>query len=396
MINFIAKHFVKDYKNYKDPVVRRRYGVVGSVFGLVTNLMLFLVKIVIGFLFGSMSIISDAINNLSDFGNSFVSLFGFKMSQKPADKSHPFGHARMEYICSLLIAFVIIALGVVMAVESIHTIIDNKNLKFNNNTMLITICLLLFSIAVKIVQSLLYYGFGKKIDSITLKGVGADSRNDVIATFGVLVGIVISYVTNYNIDGYIAVIVAVIVIVSGIKLCKDTGNILLGEKPDKDLVKKFVTLVKGCPGVLGLHDLEMHCYGANVVHASVHVEVDAAVNVMVTHDMIDNIEKLVFDSLGIKTVIHMDPIMLNDPDTDNYRRVVAVCLKKIDPDLTMHDFRIVKGPTHINLVFDVVLTENLRGKAHEVDNQLKVMVNEKIPNSYLVVEYDEKFTDIVD
>lgn len=396
MINFIARHFIRDYKNYQDPAVRRRYGIVGSIFGLITNLILFLVKIVIGFLFASMSIISDAINNLSDFGNSFVALFGFKMSQKPADKSHPFGHARMEYISSLLIAFVIIALGIVMGVESIHTIIDNKPLNLNNQTLVITVALLLFSIAVKVSQSLLYYGFGRKIDSIALKGVGADSRNDVIATTGVLIGILISYVTHYNIDGYIAIVVAIIVVISGLKLCKDTGNILLGEKPDKDLVKKFVTLVRGCPGVLGLHDLEMHCYGANVIHASVHVEVDAAVDIMISHDLIDNIEKLVFDSLGIKTVIHMDPIVVNDPATDDLHQTVAACLHSIDPDLTMHDFRVVRGPTHVNLVFDVVLSERLRGESRQVDEKLKKLVSEQIPNSYLVVEYDERFTDIID
>lgn len=398
MINFIAKHFIKDYKNTKDPVVKVRYGIVGSIFGLVSNLVLFVCKIVIGLLFGSMSIISDAINNLSDFGNSFVALFGFKLSQKPADKSHPFGHARIEYICSLLIAFIIITLGVITAVESCHVIYDSINKKstalIKNTQLIITVVILLVAMVIKTFQSILYYGFSKKVNSLPLKCVGDDARNDVLMTTGVLAGILITYATGFRLDGYISLVISLLIILSGAKLIKETGNILLGEKPDKDVVKQLLTLVSSCPGVLGCHDLEMHCYGSSIIHASLHVEVDSAKNIMESHDMIDNIEKLVAEDLGIKLVIHMDPILVNDPVTDNYHKLIMESLQEIDPSLSIHDFRIVSGPTHTNCIFDILLSDNYRGKHREVEAQLNEIVHTKEPNCYLVISFDESFTDL--
>lgn len=398
MISFIAKHFVKDYKNTKDPAVKVRYGIVGSIFGLISNLILFLGKIIIGFLFGSMSIISDAINNLSDFGNSFVALFGFKLSQKPADKDHPFGHARIEYICSLLIAFIIITLGVITAVESCHVIYDSINNKtteiVKKTQIIITITVLLLAMVIKTFQSILYYGFSKRVNSLALKCVGDDARNDVIMTAGVLVGSLITYATGFKLDGYIALIVSLLIIFSGAKLIKETGTILLGEKPDKGLVKQLLTLVSSCPGVLGCHDLEMHCYGSSIIHASLHVEVDSSKDIMESHDMIDNIEKLVLEELQIKLVIHMDPILVNDPTTDKYHVLVIEALKEIDPSLSVHDFRIVLGPTHTNCIFDVLLSEKYRGRRKEVEKQLNDIVHLKEPNCYLVISFDESYTDL--
>jgi len=399
MINFIARHFVKDYKNTNDAAVRQRYGVVGSIFGLISNLCLFLIKIIVGLIFFSMSVISDALNNLADFGNCFISIFGFKVSKKPADKAHPYGHARMEYICSLIISFVIIGLGLLTFVESIKDIIAHighfSDGILEGKELILTVSLLAFAVLVKILQSYLYYGFYRLIKSPTFKAIGSDARNDVISTIFAIAGVVIGYFTKVNIDGYIGALISGFVIYSGIMLTKDNVTILLGEKIDEDIIHNMVEKIKSFSGVIGVHDLEVHCYGAGNIYSSIHVEVDAKEDIMKSHDMIDNIERIIRQEYHIHLVVHMDPVLIDDEETIKYHALINECLRTIDSELSVHDFRIVKGPTHINLVFDILLDNKWQKRTNELTKMLQDEVNKKDENIYLVINFDEAYSDLI-
>ena len=392
MTELLLKLFVKDYKNVKDQNVRKQYGVLGAVFGLITNFILFAAKLTIGILIANISIIADGLNNLSDFGNCFITIFGFKMSSKPADKDHPFGHQRMEYIISLIVSVIIISLGFNIGKDAVNSIITPSE---QMEQILIPAIILGLSIVIKVLQGVLYYSLGKRIDSIALKATGADSRNDVISTTGVLIGLFISFYTGFTrIDGIIALVVAIFVVISGIKILIDTADILLGEKPSQEIIDEFVKTIKSHDCVLGIHDIEMHCYGPNQIYASCHVEVDASKDVIITHDSIDNIEKECLQKLKIQTVIHMDPVVINDPQRNHFKEVVAEALKEVNPDLHFHDFRIVSGPTHVNLVFDIVLPFELKSKKDEIQSKLEDLVHQKEPNTYLVISYDDEYTTI--
>ena len=392
MTELLLKLFVKDYKNVKDQNVRKQYGVLGAVFGLITNFILFAAKLTIGILIANISIIADGLNNLSDFGNCFITIFGFKMSSKPADKDHPFGHQRMEYIISLIVSVIIISLGFNIGKDAVNSIITPSE---QMEQILIPAIILGLSIVIKVLQGVLYYSLGKRIDSIALKATGADSRNDVISTTGVLIGLFISFYTGFTrIDGIIALVVAIFVVVSGIKILIDTADILLGEKPSQEIIDEFVKTIKSHDCVLGIHDIEMHCYGPNQIYASCHVEVDASKDVIITHDSIDNIEKECLQKLKIQTVIHMDPVVIDDPQRNHYKEVVEEALKEVNPDLHFHDFRIVSGPTHVNLVFDIVLPFELKSKKDEIQSKLEDLVHQKEPNTYLVISYDDEYTTI--
>ena len=392
MTELLLKLFVKDYKNVKDQNVRKQYGVLGAVFGLITNFILFAAKLTIGILIANISIIADGLNNLSDFGNCFITIFGFKMSSKPADKDHPFGHQRMEYIISLIVSVIIISLGFNIGKDAVNSIITPSE---QMEQILIPAIILGLSIVIKVLQGVLYYSLGKRIDSIALKATGADSRNDVISTTGVLIGLFISFYTGFTrIDGIIALVVAIFVVISGIKILIDTADILLGEKPSQEIIDEFVKTIKSHDCVLGIHDIEMHCYGPNQIYASCHVEVDASKDVIITHDSIDNIEKECLQKLKIQTVIHMDPVVINDPQRNHYKEVVEEALKEVNPDLHFHDFRIVSGPTHVNLVFDIVLPFELKSKKDEIQSKLEDLVHQKEPNTYLVISYDDEYTTI--
>lgn len=392
MTELLLKLFVKDYKNVKDQNVRKQYGVLGAVFGLITNFILFAAKLTIGILIANISIIADGLNNLSDFGNCFITIFGFKMSSKPADKDHPFGHQRMEYIISLIVSVIIISLGFNIGKDAVNSIITPSE---QMEQILIPAIILGLSIVIKVLQGVLYYSLGKRIDSIALKATGADSRNDVISTSGVLIGLFISFYTGFTrIDGIIALVVAIFVVISGIKILIDTADILLGEKPSQEIIDEFVKTIKSHDCVLGIHDIEMHCYGPNQIYASCHVEVDASKDVIVTHDSIDNIEKECLQKLKIQTVIHMDPVVIDDPQRNHFKEVVAEALKEVNPDLHFHDFRIVSGPTHVNLVFDIVLPFELKSKKDEIQSKLEDLVHQKEPNTYLVISYDDEYTTI--
>ncbi len=377
MINFLVKWFIKDAENTKSTNVRAAYANLGSVVGIITNIFLCLSKISIGLIFSSMSILADGINNLSDAGSSVVTLIGFKLSMKPADDDHPFGHARIEYIAGLIVSFIILLLGVDLIRSSIFKIIHPEPVQFSP----IMFIVLILSILVKLWLSRFNFILGKKIDSTTMIAIGTDSRNDVIATTAVLIALIINNFIDINLDGIMGVVVGIFILVSGITLIKETTNPLLGEAPDPELVASIESKILSCEMVSGLHDLVVHSYGPNKWFATVHVEVPADVDFLECHDIIDNIERDLKDELGIHLVIHLDPIVTNDPITNEVRAKVKKIVNDIDNALSIHDFRMVVGPTHSNIIFDVVVPV---GFSH-TPNELATLLNNKIKeidNSY--------------
>jgi cation diffusion facilitator family transporter len=391
MVNLLLKIFVKDYKNTANEKVRTSYGLLGAGFGIFTNFLLFVGKLIVGLLISNLSIVADALNNLSDFGNCFLAVFGFKMSSKPADKEHPYGHQRMEYVISLVISVVIIALGLNLFYQAVLALINPEPAL--TSFPLIPIIILGVSILMKVLQSFVYYSLGNRINSLTLKANGADARNDVLATSAVLAGLLISYYTGFTqTDSILTIVVSVFILYTGIKILIETADVLLGEKPSDQTIKNFVKLVKGHEGVLGVHDLEMHCYGPSAIFASIHVEVDGSKNVFDSHDMIDNIEVECERKLGIKTVIHMDPVKVNDGETERCRKIVENVVKNVDSSLSIHDFRIVSGPTHINAVFDMVIPFDKKPKTKELISEIRKEVKKVDPKINSVVTCDDQYT----
>ena len=287
MVNFLAKLFIKDYKNVENEKVRENYGTLSGVFGIITNLILVVIKVIIGLLSASISIIADAINNLSDMGSSLLTIIGFKISSKPADKDHPYGHQRVEYIISLIIAMIIAFVGLELLTTSIDKIINPDVIKVE----VITFIILGVAIVLKGLQGLFYLSASKKIDSLSLKASAKDSINDCISTSAVLIGTIISKTTGYNVDGIVGILVSGFIIYSAIMLIKETMSPLIGEKPDPELIEKVTRTVLSYPKVLGIHDVITHLYGPSKVFISLHAEVDANDNVLVSHDLIDNIEQ---------------------------------------------------------------------------------------------------------
>lgn len=347
-LGVLASDEIENYQKLQKE--RYKIGLISSLVTWFFNVFLAVSKIVIGSLFNTIALLADGINNLSDSISSCVSIIGFKISNKPADKEHPFGHARIEYIASLVISFIIIFVGAQLTVTSVQSIINKETTIFNYMSFII----LAISIIVKF--SLFFYNKAgaKKINSTTLKGISIDCLNDVLASSIVLIGFIISYYAKISLDGYLGIIVSIFIIMQGIFLAKDIINPLLGEKPDKALVNSIITKVKSYDGVLGIHDLVCHCYGSTKCFISLHVEVDTNIDVMVSHELIDSIEKNI-NNENIHLVIHMDPIVRNNELVNSYIDFLSVCIKKIDTTLTFHDFRMVVGPNRKNIIFDIII-----------------------------------------
>lgn len=389
MNKLLAKIFVKNYQNIDDPKVRNGYGMLASIIGILSNLILSVAKILIGALSASVSVIADGINNLSDMSGSGISIVGFKLSNRPADKDHPFGHARMEYISALIIAFLIIFVGVQLAITSIQSIIANTAPSTNN----IAFIILGISIAIKLYMAYMYRGFYKIIKSSSLKACFVDSINDCITTSLVLIGLLITKFTAINLDGYIGVAVSLYIAISGIKLVKETLNPLLGEMPDPDMVKSIVERAKSFDGILGVHDLVCHNYGAKKYFITFHAEVDASVDVMTSHELIDRIENELSNA-NIHVVIHMDPIITSDKRINDLKAMVEDILFKISPSLKMHDFRVIIGPNRKNLIFDVLLPDHTSYKENVIKKIIGDMVSERDKTCFTVISIDYPFTEI--
>lgn len=383
----LAKLFIKDYKNTEDSTVRLRYGVVSSLYGIITNILLFGGKLIVGFLSGSIAIISDAINNLSDGISAIITLIGFKLSSKPADSDHPFGHARFEYISALIVAFIICIVGVFLGKSSIDKIIT----PVKTNVSWLVIIILAISIIVKLSQYLVYKKFGKTIDSDSIKANSVDARNDTIVTFATMVSMIIIWTTGINIDAYVGLAVALVIVISGFKVLLDTINPLIGEKPDQDLVIKIKKKLNSYDGVLGFHELIIHSYGKNRNFVTVHIEVSADVDPMITHDLIDDIEEDFLNEFGLHLVIHSDPIENKDKTTIALRQKTQHLLRKLNNKLIVHDFRIAKGQNHTNIMFDLIVPFDVKLSKQEIISYLKKNLNKDGKTYKFSIDVDRNY-----
>lgn len=385
MKNILAKIFIKDYKNYQKQEVRNAYGKLCGAVGIVSNILLCAVKIITGVLISSVAILADGINNLSDAGSSIITLLGFKLSSIPADSEHPFGHQRIEYISGLVVSFIILIIGVLLMKTSIEKIITGSE-AIPKKQVLITMIILFFAILVKLWQSLFYRKNGKLIGSTTLIATSQDSLNDCISTSVVLISMIITYIfPNVVLDGYMGVIVSVFIIISGIGLIKETISPLIGEAPSKEFIDDIADRILKYDGIIGIHDLVIHTYGPAKTFVTVHAEVDANVDITISHDIIDNIEHDFMDKLNINLVIHMDPVDLRCEETRQLKAMTNDILGDISVDLRFHDFRIVKGPTHTNVIFDVVVPIGFRMK----NDELKSLIDSKFK------DIDKKYNTVI-
>ena len=388
MFDSIMKLFVAGYGKQDEPRIREKSGRVAGAIGIMTNFLLFAIKLAAGFISGSVAVMADAVNNLTDSGSSIIMLVGFKLAGKPADEKHPFGHARIEYLAGVIVSFVVLFLGLQLGMTSIEKIITPQPAEFNA----LSLSILVISIAVKLWQCFFYRSVGKTIHSDTVFATSSDSRNDVIATSVVLLGAVITKFTSLNLDGYLGLAVAVFIVVSGVKLIMETGNPLLGMAPDEALVKSIYEKILSYEGIFGIHDLTVHNYGEGKCFASVHCEVPAERDLLVSHDIIDNIERDFQRDLGIHLVIHLDPVVTEDERTNKLREQVRNLLRVVYPQASLHDFRVVWGVTHSNVVFDIAVPFSLK----ETDQQIKERVDQAIktldPDYRTVVTVDREST----
>lgn len=389
MNNFIFRHFIKDWENVKEPKVRDRYGKVAGVVGILSNALLCAMKILVGLISGSIAIVADAVNNLADASSSLITLIGFKLAGMPEDKEHPYGHARIEYLAGLLVSVIIIVVGLELGKSSAEKIFAPTPTEFSPTVVIV----LLLAIGIKIWQACFNISAGRRIDSMTLIATGADSRNDVIATSAVLLSLIIGELFKIQIDGYMGVLVALFIVWSGIGLVKETVSPLLGEAPDPEMVAAIEKIANSYDGVLGLHDLAVHNYGPGKVFASLHVEVDAAVDVMVSHDMIDNIEHQIARQLNIHCTVHMDPINLDDPNREPLKQILMETIASLEGVCNFHDLRIVPGPTHTNVVFDVAVSPECKLSNEELSKKLSDAVTDYNPDFHAVIEFDRAYVE---
>ncbi len=386
MTNWIIKRFVGGCENLQDALVRTALGKASSCVGILCNGLLFLCKILVGTLSGSVSITADAVNNLSDASSSIISLLGFKMASKPADEEHPYGHGRYEYLSGLTVAVLILVIGVELLKGSAEKIFAPSPVDFQ----WISVGVLAGSILMKLWMAAFNRRVGRMIDSQTLIATAADSRNDVITTTAVLAAALISHFASVELDGWMGLAVAVFILYSGFGLVRDTLDPLLGHAPDPKLVAEIQSRILSYPGVLGTHDLMIHDYGPGRQFGSVHVEMAAENDVLVNHDVIDNIERAFLKS-GLHMIIHFDPIITQNSVVDDLRGWLCEQVKTIHPSLTIHDLRIVPGATHTNVIFDCVVPANLGMKYSELKAAIGRLVVQQYPDHYCVITIDTNF-----
>lgn len=387
MIRFLIKRFIKDSDNVKDPAVRRMYGSLCSLVGIGLNICLFAGKYLAGVFSGSIAIMADAFNNLSDAGSSFITLIGFKFAGMKPDAEHPFGHGRIEYISGLAVSAAIILMGVELAKSSVSKILSPSRVDMN----LLSIFILAVSVCVKLYMCSYNKFVGKQIDSAAMKATAADSLSDAVATSVVLLAMLILKFTGINVDGWCGAAVAVFILYAGYSAAKDTLSPLLGQPPEEELIIQIRDITLSYPEIVGIHDLVVHDYGPGRLMISLHGEVPGDGNIFELHDVIDQAEKELKEKLGCDAVIHMDPIATDDQEVKEVRQDVAQLCREIHEELSIHDFRMVKGPTHTNLIFDVVIPFQVRLSDKEVTDEIRRRIGEKWENYYTVIEVDHSY-----
>ena len=385
MTKLLLRIFIRDHENKADPGVRAKVGTLSSLVGIGCNALLFAGKLTVGTLSGSVSIAADAMNNLTDAASSIVTLLGFKLAERPADEDHPYGHARFEYLSALAVAAMILIIGFELGKTSFEKILEPASVAFS----WITAGVLMGSILVKLWLSLFNTHLGRHIDSKALLATAADSRGDVLATSGVLLAGIIEHFTAWRIDGYVGLAVAAFILFSGWNLAKETISPLLGEAASPELRALIVDHISQQPMVLGYHDLMVHDYGPGQRFASIHVEMDMRDDPLKCHELIDEMERECLRSHNIQLVIHYDPVVTDDPELDRLRTLVMQWIQEQDSRLSIHDFRMVKGEAHTNLIFDVALPQDLRGREKALRTGLEALLNRDSTVVYhLVITFD--------
>ena len=385
MINYIIKKCLPKNVSTTDPKVRSAAGRLSGVVGIGANILLFVGKILVGTLSGSVSITADAMNNLSDASSALVTFLGFKLAEKPADEDHPYGHARFEYLSALAVAAMIVVIGFELAKSSVEKIFHPAAVAFSIPTVLV----LAGSILVKLFLALFNTRLGKTIDSAAILATGADSRNDVLATGAVLAALVIERLSGWKIDGYMGLGVSLFILYSGAMLARDTVSPLLGESASPELQRQIIALMEKESAVLGYHDLMVHDYGPGQRFGSLHVEMDQGLDPLWCHELIDDLERQCYELLGVHLVIHYDPVVVGDAELEEMREEIRQILEKVDPRVTFHDFRMVKGTGHTNLIFDIVIPHDLTGREKDIKRTVEEALAEAHGSTYyLVVTFD--------
>ncbi len=385
MIKLLSKIFIKNHEDYQDPKVREGYGKLSGIVGVVLNLLLFVGKFIAGLLTGAISITADAFNNLTDAGSSIVTFIGFKLSSKPTDRDHPFGHGRMEYVSGFIVSIIIFLVGFELMKSSVEKLINPSAVEFSYVAMII----LGVSVLVKLYMYLYNRNIAKKINSVSVKATAKDSLNDCIATFVVTVCFVVYKLTDFNADGIAGILIALFILYSGFGSAKETIGLLLGVAPDEEYVEKIEKTALSLEGIIGIHDLMVHNYGPGRQIISLHAEVDAHANVNEAHDNIDNAEKVLEEQFGCIAVIHMDPIDMNNPKRNEFLSLTHDIVKSIDQRFSIHDFRMTEGYTHINLIFDLTIPHDCKMDKESIKQSITDGLKSVNPNLNAVfkIEY---------
>lgn len=387
MIHFLAKHCIPHYEDTSDQAVRRRYGILCGFVGIGLNLLLFAGKLLAGIISGSIAVTADAVNNLSDAGSSVVTLLGFKLASQAPDRDHPFGHGRLEYVSGLVVSMVILLMGVELGKTSIEKILHPEPVDFSP----LVVVILAASILVKLYMALYNRSVGKKISSAAMSATAADSLSDCLATTAVLLGTLAGHFWNVQIDGWCGAAVALFILWSGFGAARDTVNPLLGQPPSPEFVEQIRTLVRSRPEIIGIHDLIVHDYGPGRRILSLHAEVPASGDILELHDVVDGLERQLNEELGCLATIHMDPVVNDGGLTSETRERVAEMVRVIDPGISIHDFRMVPGPTHTNLIFDAEVPFQCPLSDQEVKRRIQAAVQALDQGWFAVVEVEKSY-----
>ena len=381
MTELILKAFIKDHNNTGDPKVRTKYGILSGCVGIALNVLLCLMKFFVGSVTGSIAITADAVNNLSDAGSSAVTVFGFKMAGKPADRDHPFGHDRIEYITAMIVSFIILFMGIELAIQSVQKIRSPEDVRFN----LVGAIIIGVSILGKLWLAFFNKNLGKRINSPAMSAVVADSLSDIAATSVTLIALILSnFFPSLHIDGWLGIVVACFVLKAGFDIFRDTLNTLIGTPPTKEFVDEIEKKILSYDHVSGIHDLIVHSYGPGQVFATVHVEMPSDLDVLVGHNIIDDIEKEVGADMGIELTVHYDPLEVNNERVTELKELTLRVVSEISEELSIHDFRVVDGPMHTNLIFDVVIPYDFKTSSQEIITEIGRKISE-VNNSYFTV-----------
>lgn len=404
MVTLLRKLFIKDYQNVADEKVRTKHGLLAAIFGIISNLILVTMKLAVAFILAAhvvksnpeakflsvlpMALIGDAINNLGDMASSFVTLIGFKIASKPADKEHPFGHERIEYIAGLIVSTIVMVLSLTLFRDSLTKVIDRETVQYE----LVTVIILGVSVLIKAIQGYFNYQMGKAISSSALKATSLDSLTDAIGTFLIMISGILSLTLKWNfLDGYMGILISLFVFYSGIKMMKETSDPLIGERNNATIQKEVVDDVLSHPSIKGVHDVLCHSYGPTKYFVSLHAEIDQNMNIVAAHELIDGIEEEIRKKFHCEITIHMDPIAVGDPFTDETKKKVTDVLHSLDKNIGIHDFRIVKGEKNTNVIFDIVTPFDEKLTEKDILETLSKAMNDETHHYSFIIHFDHPF-----